>query len=103
MTLGAWSAIIYGILAAVGGVVGYAQARSQVSLFSGLVSGGLLILAGWLWGLGWPGGAGLALGVTVALVIVFIRRWQQTRKVMPAAVMVGAGILALLGMMVSLE
>jgi hypothetical protein len=36
-------------------------------------------------------------------VIVFIWRWQQTRKVMPAAVMVGAGILALLGMMVSLE
>lgn len=98
MALGVWSAIAYGILAMVGGIIGYVQARSQASLISGLISGGLLILGGWLWGTGSPAGWALAIGVTVALVIVFVRRWQQTRKVMPALVMIVAGILALMAM-----
>ncbi len=102
MGLGVWSAIAYGILAAVGGVMGYVQARSQVSLISGLISGGLLLLGAWLWQAGSAAGSGLAMGVTVALVIVFLRRWQQTRKAMPALLMVVAGLLALIGMMISL-
>ncbi|NMF82925.1 TMEM14 family protein [Nodosilinea sp. P-1105] len=102
MELGVWSAIAYGILAAVGGIIGYAQARSQVSLISGLISGGLLFLGAWLWSIGSAAGSGLAMGVTVALVIVFLRRWQQTRKAMPALLMVVTGLLALIGMVISL-
>ena len=102
MELGVWSAIAYGILAAVGGIIGYAQARSQVSLISGLISGALLFLGAWLWSTGSAAGSGLAMGVTVALVIVFLRRWQQTRKAMPALLMVVTGLLALIAMVVSL-
>jgi uncharacterized membrane protein (UPF0136 family) len=102
MMLGIVSAIAYGILAMIGGLIGYAQARSHASLISGLLSGVLLILGGWLWSQGSPGGAGLAMGVTVALVIVFMRRWWQTRKAMPAVAMIGAGVLALAGMILSL-
>jgi uncharacterized membrane protein (UPF0136 family) len=102
MPTGALYAIAYAALSAIGGLMGYAQARSRVSLISGLVSAALLLLGAWLWQGGSPGGAGMALGVTAALVLIFVRRWQQTGKAMPAALMIGAGILALIGMGMSL-
>lgn len=95
MSLGALAAIGYGILAAAGGLMGYAQARSQLSLISGLVSGALLLLGGWLWLQSNAAGAPLSLGVTLALVIVFIRRYQQTGKFMPAGLMIALGAVAL--------
>ena len=102
MPTGALYAIAYAALSAIGGLIGYAQARSQVSLISGLFSAALLLLGAWLWQAGIPAGAGLAMGVTAALVIVFIRRWMQTRKAMPAVIMIVAGVLAFIGMAVSL-
>lgn len=102
MPTGALFAIAYAILSAVGGVIGYAQARSQVSLVSGLASALLLLVGAWLWQAGSPGGAGMAMGVTAALVLIFIRRWVQTRKAMPAAIMIAAGVLAFVGMGLSL-
>jgi uncharacterized membrane protein (UPF0136 family) len=102
MPTGALYAIAYAALSAIGGLMGYAQARSQVSLISGLVSAALLLLGAWLWQAGVAGGAGLALGVTAALVVIFIRRWMQTRKPMPAAIMIAAGVLAFIGMGMSL-
>lgn len=92
------AAIGYGILAAVGGILGYTQAKSQTSLISGIISGILLILGGISHQQGWGWGWWLALGVTVTLMIVFVVRWSQTRKFMPAGLMVVAGILALLGL-----
>ena len=102
MPTGALYAIAYAALSAIGGLIGYAQARSQVSLVSGLVSAGLLLIGAWFWQAGSPGGAGLAMGVTAALVVIFIRRWMQTRKAMPAAIMIAAGLLAFVGMGLSL-
>ncbi len=102
MPTGALYAIAYAALAAIGGLIGYAQARSQVSLISGLLSAVLLGVGAWLWQAGVPGGAGLAMGVTAALVVIFIRRWMQTRKAMPAVIMIVAGGLAFLGMGLSL-
>lgn len=95
MSLGALSAIAYGVLAAVGGLMGYAQARSQLSLISGLASGALLLLGGWLWQQGNAAGAPLSIGVTLALVIVFVRRYQQTGKFVPAGLMIALGAVAL--------
>ena len=102
MPTGALYAIAYAALSAIGGLIGYVQARSHVSLISGLVSAALLLLGAWLWQAGSAGGAGMAMGVTLALIIVFIRRWMQTRKAMPAVIMIVAGVLAFIGMGVSL-
>jgi uncharacterized membrane protein (UPF0136 family) len=102
MSIGVFAAITYGVLAIIGGIIGYIQAQSKPSLISGLLSGLLLIIGGLLWYRGNSGGIALAMGVTVALVIVFIRRWMQTRKVMPALLMIAAGVLAFLGMLLSL-
>jgi uncharacterized membrane protein (UPF0136 family) len=102
MATGVLYAIAYAALSATGGLIGYVQARSQVSLISGLVSAVLLLVGAWLWQAGVAGGAGMAMGVTAALVIIFIRRWMQTRKAMPAVIMIVAGVLAFVGMGLSL-
>jgi len=102
MPTGALCAIAYAALSAIGGLIGYAQARSQVSLVSGLVSAALLLTGAWLWQAGSPGGGGMAMGVTAALVVIFMRRWIQTRKAMPAMIMIVAGVLAFIGMGLSL-
>lgn len=102
MSIGIVAAIAYGLLAALGGVMGYAQARSKPSLISGLFSGALLILGAVLWANGLPAGVGLAMGVTVGLIVVFIRRWMQTRKAMPAVLMIVAGAIAFVVMGLSL-
>lgn len=95
MLTGIIAAFAYGALAILGGMIGYLQARSLVSLVSGLLSGILLLLGALLWSQGSPAGAGLAIGVTAALIVVFVRRWMQTRKAMPALVMIAAGGIAL--------
>ena len=99
MNLGILAAVVYGLLTVIGGLIGYLQARSKVSLITGSFSGVLLLLAAWFWSMGFPLGAGCSIGITVALVVVFLRRWYQTRKVMPALVMVAAGVVAALVML----
>jgi uncharacterized membrane protein (UPF0136 family) len=102
MSIGIIAAIAYGLLAAAGGIIGYAQARSKPSLISGLFSGALLMIGALLWANGIPAGVGLAMGVTVGLIVVFIRRWMQTRKAMPALLMIAAGVVAFIVMGLSL-
>ena len=46
MSLGIITAIAYGVLALIGGIIGYVQAQSKASLISGSISGLLLIVAG---------------------------------------------------------
>ena len=69
MNPGVVAAIAYGILAIVGGAIGYKQAQSQASLISGTTSGLLLILGGVARSLGQVWGLGLAAIVTVALAL----------------------------------
>lgn len=87
--------IVYGVLAIVGGVIGYKTAGSKVSLISGSISGVVLLVAGIasLLGQGW----GLTLGslVSAILIIVFLSRLWKTRKFMPAGLMIIAGIAVL--------
>lgn len=96
MNLGILAAIAYGILVLVGGILGYIQAKSKMSLISGLVSGVLLILAAIASLAGQPWGLFLAAAITAALIVVFIIRWFKTRKFMPAGLMIVIGIPALL-------
>lgn len=95
MNPGIIAALSYGILAIVGGVIGYVQAQSKVSLISGSISGLLLIISGvsQLQGQAW--GLILATAVTALLVIVFAVRLAKTRKFMPAGLMSLLGLAAL--------
>ncbi|OYD91873.1 hypothetical protein CDG76_24805 [Nostoc sp. 'Peltigera membranacea cyanobiont' 210A] len=95
MNLGIVAAFAYGILAIVGGVIGYIQATSKVSLVSGSISGLLLILAAYFQLQGQTWGAILAVLVTAVLVVVFTFRLAKTRKFMPAGLMTILGMLAL--------
>ncbi|MBD2195624.1 MULTISPECIES: TMEM14 family protein [Calothrix] len=95
MTLGIFAAFVYGTLALIGGIMGYVQAQSKVSLISGSISGLLIVIAavmqlnGQFWGLL------LATVVTAALVVFFCLRLAKTRKFMPSGLMASLGMVAL--------
>ncbi|MBW4635150.1 MAG: hypothetical protein KME30_25615 [Iphinoe sp. HA4291-MV1] len=95
MTLGIVAPLAYGILALIGGVIGYRQANSKVSLISGGISGLILILAAFLQLQGQTWGLTLAAVVTAVLVITFGFRLVKTRKFMPAGLMAILGLVAL--------
>ncbi|WP_265273016.1 TMEM14 family protein [Nostoc sp. KVJ3] len=98
MNLSIIAAFAYGILAIAGGIIGYIQARSRVSLLSGSISGLLLILAAYFQLQGQTWGSILAVLVTGVLVVVFAFRLAKTRKFMPAGLMTILGIVALVVM-----
>lgn len=99
MDLTTVAAVGYGILAGLGGILGYLKARSQTSLISGTMSGILLIASGIAHQLGISWGLPLAVVVTLVLIVVFIVRFAKTRKFMPAGLMVIAGIFTLVGLL----
>jgi uncharacterized membrane protein (UPF0136 family) len=95
MNAGFMAAIAYGVLAIIGGIMGYAQAKSKISLIAGCGCGALLILSAIsplpepAWGLI------AASVVTVILLIAFVMRLIKTRKFMPAGLMLILGVPAL--------
>ena len=100
MNLGIIAALAYGILAIVGGIIGYVQVSSKASLISGSISGLLLIFAGVIQLRGQAWGLILATVITTLLVIVFAIRLAKTRKFMPAGLMAVLGLVTL-GVMVN--
>jgi uncharacterized membrane protein (UPF0136 family) len=98
MNLGVIAAFTYGILALIGGIIGYIQANSQVSLLSGITSGLLLIFAAYLQLQGQTWALILAAFVTAVLVVVFAFRLAKTRKFIPAGLMTILGMSALVVM-----
>jgi len=99
MNPGIVAAIAYGILAIVGGIIGYVQAKSKASLISGIISGLLLVTAGVMQLQGQGLGLILAIVVTIALIIVFAIRLAKTRKFIPAGLMTALGVAALVVML----
>ncbi|AFY31438.1 TMEM14 family protein [Calothrix sp. PCC 7507] len=95
MTLGIVAAVTYGIITIIGGMIGYIQASSKVSLFSGSISGLLLIVAAFAQFQGLTWGLSLAAFVTAILVVIFALRLVKTRKLMPAGLMTSLGVVAL--------
>jgi uncharacterized membrane protein (UPF0136 family) len=77
---------LFGLLAIIGGAMGYARAKSKPSLIAGSVSGALLIIAGLL-SPGVPGFV-LALIVSVLLLAHFGRSYAARKKPMPAIPMI---------------
>ncbi|MDJ0553357.1 MAG: TMEM14 family protein [Microcoleaceae cyanobacterium MO_207.B10] len=99
MNIAIIAAIAYGILAIIGGIIGYRKVGSKISLISGLVSGLLLVSAAIIQLMGMNWGLIFATVVAAILVITFIIRLVKTRKMMPAGLMILTGIAAL-GVMV---
>jgi Small integral membrane protein len=95
MNFGAIAAITYGLLAFIGGIVGYTKAKSKISLFAGCSTGILLILGGiiQIQGLSW--GLIFSIVLSVFLIITFISRLLKTRKFMPSGLMIIAGFVAI--------
>jgi uncharacterized membrane protein (UPF0136 family) len=78
--------IFFGIIAIVGGALGYARAKSIPSVIAGGIAGGLLILAGLI---GPSSGAHwLALVVSLLLLAYFGPSYLRKRKAMPAIPMI---------------
>jgi uncharacterized membrane protein (UPF0136 family) len=102
MLAAAIATFIYSALAIVGGVIGYVQAGSKVSLISGIVSGLVLLVGGIGIVQSQPWGLGLAIAVTLLLIAVFVMRLIKTRKVMPAGLMVVVGVVVLIGLLAAL-
>ncbi|MEJ0001265.1 MAG: TMEM14 family protein [Verrucomicrobiota bacterium] len=77
---------IYGVLLIVGGAMGYAKARSVPSLVAGVVCGVIALILGYRYAWHWAPVAALIL----ALVLIFLmgRRYLNTRKAMPALLIV---------------
>lgn len=95
MNPGLVAAIIYGILAVVGGVLGYVQARSKISLLAGCGCGILLLVSAFAQLQGQMAGVIAAVGITTLLLVAFLMRWLKTRKFMPAGLMIILGVPAL--------
>ena len=91
MTPSIFFTFFYSILSIVGGVIGFKQAGSKMSLISGSISGVLLGIAGVLLLQGMDAGQWLSRIVSLVLVIVFISRLVKTKKFMPAGLMVIVG------------
>ena len=100
MNPGVIAAITYGVLAIVGGVMGYVQAQSKISLLAGGGCGVLLLISAILQSQGQAWGLLAATGVTVILLLAFTMRLFKTRKFMPAGLMLVLGIPSL-GVMIS--
>ncbi len=96
------AAFAYGTLTLAGGIMGYVQAQSKISLISGSISGILLIISSLmqLWGQSW--GLTLATVVTAVLILAFVIRLAKTRKFMPAGLMMLLGMPALAVMLTQL-
>ena len=77
---------IYGILLIVGGAMGYIKAKSVPSLVAGVVCGVIAILLGLDYTWHWAPIAALILAIV--LIVIMGRRYLNTRKAMPALLIV---------------
>jgi uncharacterized membrane protein (UPF0136 family) len=77
---------IFGLVAILGGAMGYARAKSKASLIAGAISGALLVIAG----LGFPSlfSSILALLVSMLLLAYFGRSYATKKRPMPAIPMI---------------
>jgi uncharacterized membrane protein (UPF0136 family) len=87
--------IFFGVVSALGGLMGFLKAKSKASLVAGTISGALLVVAGVLARQG--NKAGLILGIVVALALAgrFAVVFAKTRQMAPAGVMTILGVIAI--------
>ena len=84
----------YGVVAIIGGFIGFVKSQSKASIISGTISGGGLLIAGAAaQNQEWGKIAGMA--IASLLVIVFMVRLIKTKKFMPAGLMILGGVVTL--------
>lgn len=88
--------IVYGIAVAAGGVMGYVEAKSIMSLLTGGLAGVLIIVAGAVSPIMPKFGFGAATFLAIALTGFFIYRFMSTGKAMPAMGVIGLSVIMLI-------
>ena len=92
---------VYGLISIVGGIVGYAKARSVASLIAGSVSG--IVLLACAYGLmhGSRAAAIVSAVMAIALGGRFFGVWLRKRRVMPDLIMVFGALIVLASLLLS--
>ena len=93
---------LYGLLSLVGGIIGYAKAKSTASLIAGSVSGLVLLACAAGMQRGHHASALLAGLVAISLGGRFFTVWRQKRRLMPDLVMIVGAVIALVAASLSL-
>jgi uncharacterized membrane protein (UPF0136 family) len=94
--------VVYALINIGGGVGAYLSPKiqSQASLIYGLAAGILLLISVWLSRTNRQAGYGLATVVTVALIVIFVKRYMDTQKVMPGLALAGLSVVVLVALIV---
>lgn len=91
----------YAAIVAVVGILGYVLKQSVPSIIAGVVAGALLAVAGRGISMGQRWGFLMALFVTVALLLNFVRGFSKTLEFWPNGLMAGVSVLALIALLLS--
>ena len=91
--------LVYGLLVATGGVLGFVKARSTISLVTGVLSGALLVFSAlsmmrWSYSLGWR----IALVIALILLVRFTFVSLNHFKMMPGGLMIGLSLIAVVAL-----
>ncbi|MCP5510210.1 MAG: TMEM14 family protein [Chlamydiales bacterium] len=95
--------ILFGLLVGLGGLIGYIQANSMVSLVMGfgfgvaLIVSGCVMVAGKLWG------QNTALVLSISLAVFFGLRFLSSKKVMPAGLILVLSLIAIMSILINFE
>ena len=78
--------LLYAVVIAAGGIMGYVSAQSMASLVNGLVAAVILLIGLAVSFKNPPAGFGLSAGVAIALAVFFAYRFFTTGKWMPGGI-----------------
>lgn len=84
--------LVYGVIAIIGGIIGFTKSQSKASIISGSISGAGLLIAGAATAQNQEWGKIVGMAISALLVIVFIVRLIKTKKFMPAGLMILGGV-----------
>ncbi len=93
---------VYGALVLIGGVMGWAKAKSRPSLIAGLIGGLALLIAGGAISRGIAAGTYAALAIALLLAVVMGIRFAKTKKLMPAGLVTALSVVVALLVVVAL-
>jgi uncharacterized membrane protein (UPF0136 family) len=87
--------LVYGVVAIIGGIIGFVKSQSKASIISGSISGVGLLVSGIAAAQSQEWGKITGMAIAALLVIVFVVRLIKTKKFMPAGLMILGGVATL--------